>query len=46
MKETMAEQKSSVYIVVVVGVFVTCLIVANIISVKPVNIAGHSYPLA
>jgi hypothetical protein len=44
MKETMAEQKYSVYFVVVVGVFVTCLIVANIISVKLVNIAGLLVP--
>jgi hypothetical protein len=37
MKGIRAEQRYSVYFVVIVGVLVTCLIVANIISVKLVN---------
>jgi queuosine precursor transporter len=40
----MADQKHSAYFVAVVAVFVTCLIVANIISVKLVSIFGLVVP--
>lgn len=40
----MAEQKYSVYFVTIVASFITCLIIANIIAVKLVNIGGLTVP--
>ncbi|HVU10319.1 MAG TPA: queuosine precursor transporter [Phototrophicaceae bacterium] len=42
--ETQPSHQYSIWFVLIVGVFVTCLITANIIAVKLVNIAGFIVP--
>ena len=42
--ETQPSNKYSIWFVLIVGVFVTCLITANIIAVKLVDIAGWIVP--
>ncbi len=42
--ETQPSHKYSIWFVLIVGIFVTCLITANIIAVKLVNIAGFIVP--
>jgi len=40
----MTDQKNSVYFVAIVATFITCLVTANIIAVKLVNIGGLTVP--